>query len=326
MADFCPGYPAPFDALVADYPGEDVYPQRRLPGRVGARLPPRPARRLGARRWCSARTPRRTRRSAGASSSARPASGSRACSPSSAIHRSYAMVNTFLYSVYGQGGGNRHDDDEEIAAYRNRWLDALLVGTDVTAVVSLGQLADTAYQAWATDPAGRGGRLHHAPLRHPTYPESASRGRQQDARRDDGDPAGQLERRTCPACATTSSPTSPPPDTVYGTGWQDGDLVPIPHRGPSARVAGLVVRPGRLGGPDRSGRADQARDDQRRRAEEGPDCGRSCRHPPPPTRKAEPWRPDRSTAHTSEASPRRSDRRRAGRGRCRRRRSRCTAR
>ena len=26
MAEFCPGYPSPFDALVANYPGEDVYP------------------------------------------------------------------------------------------------------------------------------------------------------------------------------------------------------------------------------------------------------------------------------------------------------------
>src|SRR4249919_3635646 len=35
------------------------------------------------------------------------------------IDHSYVMVNTFLYSVYGQGGGNRHEDDEAIAAYRN---------------------------------------------------------------------------------------------------------------------------------------------------------------------------------------------------------------
>ena len=26
MAEFCPGFPPPFDALVADYPGEEVYP------------------------------------------------------------------------------------------------------------------------------------------------------------------------------------------------------------------------------------------------------------------------------------------------------------
>src|SRR6266540_3867437 len=42
------------------------------------------------------------------------------------IDRSYVMVNTFLYSVYGQGGGNQHAHDPAIAAYRNQWLDALL--------------------------------------------------------------------------------------------------------------------------------------------------------------------------------------------------------
>ena len=43
------------------------------------------------------------------------------------ITRSYVMVNTYLYSVYGQGGGERHKDDPAITAYRNRWLDKLLV-------------------------------------------------------------------------------------------------------------------------------------------------------------------------------------------------------
>ena len=32
------------------------------------------------------------------------------------ITTSYVMVNTFLYSVYGQGGGERHADDPAIAA------------------------------------------------------------------------------------------------------------------------------------------------------------------------------------------------------------------
>ena len=36
-----------------------------------------------------------------------------------------------------QGGGNRHAEDEEIAKYRHKWLDALLIGTDVTAVNAL---------------------------------------------------------------------------------------------------------------------------------------------------------------------------------------------
>jgi hypothetical protein len=143
------------------------------------------------------------------------------------VRRSYVMVNTFLYSVYGQGGGNRHDDDEKIAAYRNAWLDALLVGTGVTAVISLGQLADTAYQAWAKTQPATAARLHHAPLRHPTYPESGSRAGNKT-----------LAETTAILLADWNAhldglrahivPDEPTPATVYGTGWQDGDLVRIP--------------------------------------------------------------------------------------------------
>src|SRR5688500_7836888 len=43
------------------------------------------------------------------------------------ITTSYVMVNTFLYSVYGQGGGIRHATDPQIAEHRHRWLDALLL-------------------------------------------------------------------------------------------------------------------------------------------------------------------------------------------------------
>src|SRR5262249_51246706 len=53
------------------------------------------------------------------------------------IDLSYVMVNTFVYSVYGQTGGEKHKDDPAIAAYRNRWIDALMAGGRIEAVVSL---------------------------------------------------------------------------------------------------------------------------------------------------------------------------------------------
>lgn len=92
------------------------------------------------------------------------------------IDRSYVMINTFLYSVYGQWGGQRHKDDAAIAAYRHRWLDALLVGTEVRAVVALGGLADHAWTLWKATPAGAGVSVAYAPITHPTYPESGSNG------------------------------------------------------------------------------------------------------------------------------------------------------
>src|ERR1700730_9149922 len=50
----------------------------------------------------------------------------------------YVMLNTYVYSVYGQGGGQRHQADPGILAYRRRWLDALLIGSKVEAVIALG--------------------------------------------------------------------------------------------------------------------------------------------------------------------------------------------
>src|SRR4051794_17447398 len=102
------------------------------------------------------------------------------------IERSYVMVNTFLYSVYGQSGGEHHATDPAIAAYRHRWLDALLDGTGVEAVVAFGHLADRAWQAWRQTPAGaRGAGAHEhptpptqtpAPPPHPGRPGAAGKG------------------------------------------------------------------------------------------------------------------------------------------------------
>jgi uracil-DNA glycosylase len=92
------------------------------------------------------------------------------------VESSYVLVNTFLYSVYGQGGGERHADDPAIAAYRNRWLNALLVGGDVEAVVALGRLAGQAFQAWKDTPAGQGVDIAFERVTHPTAPESSAGG------------------------------------------------------------------------------------------------------------------------------------------------------
>jgi uracil-DNA glycosylase len=92
------------------------------------------------------------------------------------IDTSYVMVNAFLYSVFGQGGGERHADDAAIAAYRNRWLDALLVGGRVEAVVALGRLAGRAFEAWRETPSGRDVEVAFQRITHPTAPESSAGG------------------------------------------------------------------------------------------------------------------------------------------------------
>jgi hypothetical protein len=91
------------------------------------------------------------------------------------IMRSYVMINTFLYSVYGQGGGEKHQNDPAIISYRNKWLKLILQSGNVEAVVALGALADKAWNAWLSSPNGgiyAGLPYQHIP--HPTSPESSS--------------------------------------------------------------------------------------------------------------------------------------------------------
>ncbi len=91
------------------------------------------------------------------------------------IERSYVFINTFLYSVFGQGGGSRHIDDPAITKYRNRWINAIVADQKIEAIISLGELANTAYQQWRATPKGAANTAAYATIRHPTYPESASR-------------------------------------------------------------------------------------------------------------------------------------------------------
>ncbi len=92
------------------------------------------------------------------------------------IDRGYVMLNTFLYSVYGQGGGNEHKNDPGIVAYRKRWLDAVMSGSGIEVVVSLGGLADLAWSAWKATPEGAAVDVAYAKITHPTQPESSAKG------------------------------------------------------------------------------------------------------------------------------------------------------
>ncbi len=92
------------------------------------------------------------------------------------LTRSYVMVNTFLYSVYGQAGGERHEHDAKIAAYRHRWFDALLVATQVQAVLALGRLADTSWKRYRKTANGKALQVAYRRVTHPTQPDSASKG------------------------------------------------------------------------------------------------------------------------------------------------------
>ena len=152
------------------------------------------------------------------------------------ITRSYALINAFLYSVYGQGGGAKHVDDDGIVAYRNRWLDTLVERNELDAIVSLGQLADVAYQRWRDDTAvARADAVAYRNVIHPTYPESASA-------------TGTITKAAAMARLTTSwnealtalhavvRPDEPVELVPYGPAIAKSDLAPIP---PADLPAGL---------------------------------------------------------------------------------------
>lgn len=144
------------------------------------------------------------------------------------IDRSYVMVNTFLYSVYGQGGGSRHDKDPAIAAYRHKWLDKLATGGSLQAIVALGGLADSAYQQWKTTPAGAASTAAYAHVTHPTYPESASA----SGTKTKAEATKELLANWNVALSALDGSLradTPRPLALYGTSFAPGDLAAIPE-------------------------------------------------------------------------------------------------
>ena len=144
------------------------------------------------------------------------------------ITRSYACINTWLYSVYGDvKSATQHS--VPLADYRNRWLDALLVGTQVEAVIALGQAADKAWDAWRATPAGQASRVAYAAVTHPTQPESSSKG---DKAKLAAATAQLLQNwnaaldQLWPAIVHPDAPFAP---VAYGTAWADGDRIAIPE-------------------------------------------------------------------------------------------------
>jgi hypothetical protein len=142
------------------------------------------------------------------------------------ITRSYVLVNTFLYSVYGSVKA-RARRDPRLVAYRNRWLDALLLGTGVEAVLSLGAAADEAWRLWKATPAGQESSVSHAAVTHPTQPESSSKG---DTVKLAAATQKLLQDWNAGLQALSPAlvhPDEPRPLVLYGSTWTDGDRIPV---------------------------------------------------------------------------------------------------
>jgi hypothetical protein len=143
------------------------------------------------------------------------------------IIRSYVFINAYLYSVYGSVKASTRRS-EALIGYRNRWFDALLVGSRVQAVIALGQAADEAWQTWRVANPGQAAGFAYAALTHPTQPESSSKG-------DRIKLAEATERMlgNWNAALRALSPAIRDPDVnrplvLFGSAWVEGDRLPIP--------------------------------------------------------------------------------------------------
>lgn len=225
---FCPGYPAPYDALVADYPDETLYPvadfrvewgpifhRGRLDGSAKLLVIGQdPATEEDVTRRILVGT-----------------AGQRAQGLLTrlGISKSYVMINTYVYSVYGQTAGNKHIKDAGIAAYRNQWLDVLVEHNSFQAVITFGSLAADAYTAWTKTTGSGGAALYHAPLLHPTYPESASAAGQGNLASDTAQLLANWNAALPGLGEAIRSPDEPANLAKYGTAFLATDLTPIPE-------------------------------------------------------------------------------------------------
>jgi hypothetical protein len=173
---FCPGYNRePFATLVANYPGKDVHPVKDFRVEWG---PVFHRGRLDgtARILVIGQDPAQhetvLRRILVGTAGKRVQGFLKRLG----VNHSYVLINTFLYSVFGQGGGTRQIKNAAITAYRNLWIKAILDSSPIEVVVAFGGLAKEAWEQWlgSADGVGRPA-LPFEPLTHPTWPESSSR-------------------------------------------------------------------------------------------------------------------------------------------------------
>ena len=144
------------------------------------------------------------------------------------VTQSYVFINAYLYSVYGSVKAKTRKDPELIA-YRNRWLNALLVGGHIEAVLALGTAADEAWQFWKATPVAQSLKVAYAAVTHPTQPESSSRGDKAKLAAATKKLLQDWNKALQVLSASILHPDVPTPLALYGETWAEGDRVAIPE-------------------------------------------------------------------------------------------------
>lgn len=143
--------------------------------------------------------------------------------------RSYLLINTFLYSVYGQAGGEEHKDDQRIVDYRNSWLRSIFGGNTIEVVLALGSLADDAWQKWKRTPVGQTYSPAYAHITHPTEPESGSGGNPAKLKAAIAAMLANWNQALAALHPLVSHPDEPGPLVRYGDAFAPGDRIEIPE-------------------------------------------------------------------------------------------------
>lgn len=146
--------------------------------------------------------------------------------------RSYVMLNAFLYGVYGQGNGEKHKNDAGIAAYRERWFEAVLgPKSKIECVIAFGSLARQAWERFLKTSFGKKLDLPFAYMTHPTQPESASKGNAQKLAIELGELLENWNKALKTLKPAVKHPDKDGSFAPYGTtGFAADELVAVPSR------------------------------------------------------------------------------------------------
>jgi uracil-DNA glycosylase len=142
---------------------------------------------------------------------------------------SYVLINTYLYSVYGSVKAATRKN-LSLVGYRNKWIDSLLIGGKVEAVLALGTAAEESWKLWKDTATGKAFNVAFAPITHPTQPESSSKG--------DKTKLAQATKKMLNnwnVALQFLAPAIEHPDVagvvkLYGDMWADGDRLPVPEK------------------------------------------------------------------------------------------------
>jgi uracil-DNA glycosylase len=144
------------------------------------------------------------------------------------ITTSYVLINTFLYSVYGSVNTATRKSPL-LVGYRNRWIDSLMSGGKVEAVITLGTAAAEAWQFWKATTAGQASKVAFAPVTHLTEPESSSKGDKTKLAQATKALLSNWNVALQALAPAIQHPDAPFVIKLYGDTWADGDRLPMPE-------------------------------------------------------------------------------------------------